>query len=131
MLGQAVPGSGCSLQASKQALPCGVACVARDLLFGLPSTFPELLPTKMTIKHLLTVSRHAECQALLQAAGLASVPIHTVHHTVLLPGTLVVDHARTLRSPKEAFAAFARDHAIVDATRLVTAHFARNDLDLG
>ena len=85
----------------------------------------------MTIKHLLTVSRHAECQALLEAAGLASVPIHTVHHTVLLPGTLVVDHARTLRPPKEAFAAFARDHAIVDATRLVAAHFARNDLDLG
>ena len=62
----------------------------------------------LTIKHLFTVSRHAECQALLHAAGFASVSIHTVHHTVLLPGTLVVDHEpRTL---KETFAGFARDH---------------------
>ena len=86
----------------------------------------------MTIKHLiLTVSRHAERQTLLKSAGLASVPIHTIHHTILLSGTLIVHHAGALRPAKEAFAAFARDHAIVDTTGLVAAHFARNDLNLG
>jgi len=83
----------------------------------------------LTIKHLFTVSRHAECQALLHAAGFASVSIHTVHHTVLLPGTLVVDHEpRTL---KETFAGFARDHAIVNATRYVATHFAQHYFALG
>ena len=82
-------------------------------------------------KKSLTVSRHAESQALLESAGLASVPIYTIHHTVLLPWTLIVYHARTLRSAKKAFAALTRNHAIVDPTGLVTAHLARNDLDLG
>ena len=40
----------------------------------------------------LTISRHAERHALLEAAELAPVPVHSVHHAVLLSGTLVVCH---------------------------------------
>ena len=96
-----------------------------------PLTLQFLGNFNMFKKKLLTVSRHAECQALLESAGLASIPIYTIHHTVLLPWTLIVYHTRTLRSAKKAFAAFAGYHAIVDPTGLVPAHLARNDLDLG
>ena len=79
----------------------------------------------------LTVSRHAKRQALLEATRLASVSVHPIHHAVFLPGALKIHHAGALRPAKEAFAAFAREHAIMDTTRFVAAHFARNDLDLG
>ena len=49
----------------------------------------------------LTVSGHAERHALLESAELAPVPVHSVHHAVLLPGTLVVGHTG-LRPPEEA-----------------------------
>ena len=48
----------------------------------------------------LTVSGHAERHALLEAAELAPVSVHSVHHAVLLPGTLVICHTR-LRPPEE------------------------------
>ena len=49
----------------------------------------------------LTVSGHAERHALLEAAELAPVPVHSVHHAVFLPGTLVVGHTG-LGPPEEA-----------------------------
>ena len=49
----------------------------------------------------LTVSGHAERHALLESAELAPVPVHSVHHAVLLPGTLVVGHTG-LGPPEEA-----------------------------
>ena len=48
----------------------------------------------------LTISGHAQRHALLEAAELAPVPVHSVHHAVLLPGTLVICHTR-LRPPEE------------------------------
>lgn len=77
----------------------------------------------------LTVARHSQPEALLQPAVLAPVPVHAVHHAVLVARTLVVDHGR-LRPPEEALAALARDHAVVHAAGLVAAHLARYDLDL-
>ena len=78
----------------------------------------------------LTIARHAECQAFLEAAVLTPVAVDSVDDAVLLAGTLVVDYAG-LRAAEEALAALARDDAIVHAGRFVPAHFARNDLDLG
>lgn len=60
------------------------------------------------------ISAHAQPQALLQSAVLASVPVHPVHRAGLGARTLVVDH-RGLRAAEEALAALAGDHAIVDA----------------
>ena len=96
----------------------------------------------------LTISGHAERHALLQAAELAPVPVHSVHHAVLLPGTLVVGHTG-LGSPKEALqvnyycgvsrgtlvmmtnlASLTRDHAVVDTAGLVSTHLAGDDLNL-
>ena len=48
----------------------------------------------------LTISGHAQRHALLEAAELTTVPVHSVHHAVLLPGTLVICHTR-LRPPEE------------------------------
>ena len=79
---------------------------------------------------MLTISGHAQGQALLQPAELAAVPVDAVNHAVLLSGALVVDHAG-LRPPEEAFAALASDHPVVHAARLVPAHLARDDFDLG
>ena len=79
---------------------------------------------------LLTVSGHAEGEALLEAAELAAVPVDPVDHAVLLARALVVDH-RALAAPEEALAALARDDAVVHPRRLVPAHLARDDLDLG
>ena len=78
----------------------------------------------------LTVSGHAEREALLEAAELAPVPVDPVDHAVLLARALVVDH-RALAAPEEALAALARDDAVVHPARLVAAHLARDDLDLG
>lgn len=77
----------------------------------------------------LTVTGHAQPQTFLEPAVLAPVPVHAVHHAVLVARTLVVDHGR-LRPPEEALAPLARDHAVVDAAGLVAAHLARYDLDL-
>ena len=78
---------------------------------------------------LLTISAHAQSQALLEPAVLASVPVDPVDGARLGPRTLVVDH-RGLRAAEEALAALAGDHAIVHARRLVAAHLARDDLYL-
>ena len=78
----------------------------------------------------LTVSGHAEREALLQPAELAPVPVDPVHHAVLLARALVVDHG-ALAAAEEALAALARDDAVVHPARLVAAHLARDDLDLG
>lgn len=72
---------------------------------------------------------HAQGEALLQSTVLTSIAIHPVHHAILLSRTLVVDDGR-LGAAEEALASFARYHAVVDATRLVTAYFARNYFDL-
>lgn len=77
----------------------------------------------------LTVTGHAQPEAFLEPAILAPVPVDAVHHAVLVARTLVVDDGR-LRPPEEPLAALARDHAVVDAARLVAAHLARYDLDL-
>lgn len=77
----------------------------------------------------LTVTGHAQPQAFLEPAVLAPVSVYTVHHTILIARALIVDHRR-LRPPEESFAALARDHAVVYAARLVTAHLARYNLDL-
>ncbi len=78
----------------------------------------------------LTVSRHAEAEALLQPAELAPVPVDAVDDAVLLPRALVVHHG-ALAAAEEALAALARDHAVVHPARLVPAHLAWDDLDLG
>ena len=49
----------------------------------------------------LTISGHAEGHALLESAELTPVSVHSVHHAVLLPGTLVVGHTG-LGPPEEA-----------------------------
>ena len=79
---------------------------------------------------ILTVSGHAEREALLQPAELAPVPVDPVHHAVLLARALVVHHG-ALAAAEEALAALAGDHAVVHPARLVAAHLARDDLDLG
>ena len=52
------------------------------------------------LSEVLTISGHAQGHALLQPAELAPVPVHSVHHAVLLAWALVVRHAR-LGSPEE------------------------------
>ncbi|ROT69705.1 hypothetical protein C7M84_012088 [Penaeus vannamei] len=81
-------------------------------------------------KGTLTIPGHAEVEALLQAAVLASVAVDPIHHAVLLARALVVDDGG-LGPPEEALAALARDDTIVDAGGLVAAHLAGNDLNLG
>lgn len=66
----------------------------------------------------------------MESTVLAAVSIHSVHHTILLSRALIV-HDRGLRSPEEPLAALAGDDAIVDSRRLVAAHLAGNDLNLG
>ena len=66
----------------------------------------------------------------MQPAELASVPVDPVDDAVLLPGALVVDDG-ALAAAEESLAALARDHAVVDAGRLVAADLARDNLDLG
>ena len=78
----------------------------------------------------LTISRHPQRHALLEPAELAAVPVDPVDDAVLLARALVVDH-RALAAPEEALAALARDDAVVHPARLVAAHLARDDLDLG
>ena len=77
----------------------------------------------------LTVSRHAETETFLQSAVLAAVAVDPVDGAVPLSRTLVVDDG-TLRPAEEALAALTGDHPIVDAGTLVSAHLARDDLDL-
>jgi len=77
----------------------------------------------------LTISGHAQGETLLQSAVLASVAIDFVHDAVLLSGALVIDHRR-LGAPEESFAALARDDPIMNTGTLVTAHLARDDLNL-
>ena len=48
----------------------------------------------------------------------------------MLCNYLIVNDA-ALRPSEESFASFAGDDAVVDAARLVAAHLARDDLDLG
>lgn len=62
----------------------------------------------------LTISGHSETETFLQPAKLAPIPIDSIDDAVLLPRTLVVDHA-ALGSPEETFAALAGDDAVVDA----------------
>ena len=66
-------------------------------------SFPIVL-SEITIfrrlSEVLTISGHAQGHALLQPAELAPVPVHPVHHAVLLAWALVVRHAR-LGSPEE------------------------------
>lgn len=66
----------------------------------------------------------------MKAAVLAAVAVDAVHDAVLLTRTLVVDDGG-LGTPEEALAALAGDDTIVHARRLVPAHLARDDLDLG
>lgn len=66
----------------------------------------------------------------MQPAVLASIPVDAVDDAVLVAGTLVVDD-RALTASEEALAPLARDHSIVHAGTLVSAHLARDDLDLG
>lgn len=61
-----------------------------------------------------TISGHAQLEALLEAAELASVPVDAVHEAGLVPGALVVGDA-ALRAPEEALAALACDHPVVPA----------------
>lgn len=82
------------------------------------------------LESLLTVSRHAQPQAFLQSAILASVSIDTIHDAVFVSWALIV-YNRGLRPPKEPFASLASYHAVVNATTFVTTHLARYDLNLG
>ena len=98
------------------------------------------------MRSVLTISRHAEGHTLLKSAELAPVPVDSVHHAVLLSGTLVVGHAGlgTSEEPLEEeselvvlvlvsdiyLASLASDDSVVNSTGLVSAHFTRNDLDL-
>ena len=79
---------------------------------------------------LLTVSGHSEGQAFLEPAELAPVPVDPVDDAALLSGALIV-HYTALGASKESFAAFTRDHSVVDAAAFVPANFARNDFNLG
>lgn len=65
----------------------------------------------------------------MQPTILTSVPVDSVDDALFIPRTLIVDH-RALRSPKEALAALACDHAVVDAGRLVATYFTRDYFDL-
>lgn len=77
----------------------------------------------------LTVSGHAQCQAFLQAAVLASVPARAVDGTVLLTGA-GVGHVTILAPAEEALAPLAGDDPVVDPRRLVPADFARDHFNL-
>lgn len=75
------------------------------------------------------ISGHAQGEALLEAAILATIAVDAIHDTVLLTRALVVDHGG-LGPSEEALASLAGDDAIVDPGGLVPAHLARDDLDL-
>lgn len=49
------------------------------------------------VESVLTVPAHAELEALLQAAVLAPVPVHPVHHALLVARALVVHHWKTTK----------------------------------
>ena len=78
----------------------------------------------------LTISGHAQLEALCQPAGLTPVPVDPVYDAVLLTGAVVVDDGG-LRAPEETLATLTRDHTVVNPTRLITAHLAGDYLDLG
>lgn len=65
----------------------------------------------------------------MQPAVLTPIPVDPIDDALLVPGALVV-HDGALRPPEEALASLAGYHTVVDAGRLVAAHFAGDDLDL-
>ena len=101
-------------------------------------------------KLLLTISRHPQRHALLEPAELTTVPVDSVHYTVLLSRTLVVGHTglrpseETLQQLHQHFrplvdgknvivlylAALARDHTIVNSAGFISTDFTRDYLDL-
>ena len=79
-----------------------------------------------TLNASLTISRHSDSDALLEAAVLAPVPVdaHDVALLILEAGPvldLLLDG-----TAEEALATLARVHAIVEARRLVSAHPAQH-----
>lgn len=60
---------------------------------------------------------------------MASVAVDAIDDAILLSGALVIDDG-TLRPSEETLAALAGDDSIMDARTLVTAHLARDDLNL-
>lgn len=65
----------------------------------------------------------------MQSTVLTPVPVDSVDDALLVPGALVVDDG-ALRAPEEALASLAGYHTVMDAGRLVAAHFAGDDFDL-
>ena len=116
---------------SSMAFRGPLICIRANLTYAVCKCFcPKPMFIVYDERFFLTVSGHAEREALLQPAELAPVPVDPVHHAVLLARALVVDH-RALAAAEEALAALAGDHAVVHPARLVAAHLARDDLDLG
>ena len=72
----------------------------------------------------LTLSLHARLEALPEAAVLAVVSRHAVHHTVLALLAHVVE-AFLDGTLEEAFTAFAAEHRVVVARALVVADHAQ------
>lgn len=71
-----------------------------------------------------SISGHAQSQALLQAAVLASVAAGAVNGAVLLTGA-GVGHITLLAAAKEALAPLTGDDPIVDPRRLIPTDLAR------
>jgi hypothetical protein len=76
-----------------------------------------------------SISGHAQRQAFLQAAVLASVTASAVDGAVLLAGA-GVGHVTLLAPAKEALAPLTGDNPVVDPRRLVPTDFARDHFNL-
>lgn len=74
------------------------------------------------------IARHAHCDALLESAVLAPVPVDAHYRALLVLGARAVLDLLLDRAPEEAFAALTRVNAVVEAGRLVAAHLAQDGL---
>lgn len=63
----------------------------------------------------LTISAHSKPKTFLEATVLTSVPVDPVNDAIFISRALIVDYG-ALTAPKEALAALAGDHSIMDAT---------------